>query len=223
VPSSRRAAGYAALLIFAAYGIHTLNGVYFEPAYLGFSDYHDYAVLPKLERASQSTEWLFSGLGHFAAGFAMTILALAGHEMFREARPVASRVALAAGMLAAVGFMLLGISHLLGRQAVHLIAEANPGMKDSAFLVISLVRIVFNGLAQVGLGWFTIQFSWCGWSTRTLGKPFALFGFFSGSAGILMGFAYIPVYLFTVLVWSLWCAITLLRRPPVPVVAVARM
>jgi hypothetical protein len=218
-----RAAGYAALVMFTAYGIHTLNGAYFEPTYLGFSDYHDYSVLSKLEAASQSTEWLFSGLGHFATGFAMTILALGGHEMFRESRPAASRVALAAGMLAAVGFMLLGISHLLGRQAVQLLAEANPGMKDSAFLFISLARIVFNGLAQVGLGWFTIQFSWCGLSTGALPRLFAGFGFLSGIAGIVMGFAYIPVYLLTVLVWSLWCGITLLRRPAAPVVATARL
>jgi hypothetical protein len=210
-----RAAGYAALVIFLAFAIHTLNGSYIEPKYLGFASYRDYSVLAKLEVASQSTPWLFSGLGHFATGFAMTILTLGGYELFREARPAASRVALAAGMLAAVGFMLLGISHLLGRQGVELMAESNPGMKDSAFLVINLARIVFNGLAQVGLGWFTIQFCWCGWRTGTFSKLFAGFGFISGLAGLVMGFSYIPVYLLTVLVWSLWCGINLLRLPPV--------
>ena len=34
-----------------------------------------------------------------------------------------------------------------------------------------------------------------------------LFGFLSGAAGLLMAVAYVPVYLFTVLVWSLWLAV----------------
>jgi uncharacterized membrane protein len=210
--SLTRAAGYAALVIFVAFAIHTLNGAYIEPKYLGFASYSDYSVLSKLESASQSMPWLFSGLGHLATGFAMTILALGGYELYRSSQPAAARIALAAGMLAAVGFMLLGISHLLGRQAVELMAASNPGMKDNAFLVINLVRIVFNGLAQVGLGWFTLQFSWCGLRTGVFSKPFVGFGFISGLAGILMGFAYIPVYLLTVLVWSLWCGVVLLRR-----------
>ena len=77
---------------------------------------------------------------------------------------------------------------------------------------VLLMRDRGLSLAQIGLGWFAVQLSWLGWKTGTLPRSFVLFGFLSGAAGLLMAVAYIPVYLFTVLVWSLWLAVVW-RRP----------
>ena len=208
-----RAAGYAALVIGLAFAMHNLNGAYIEPRYLGFASYADYADLAKLENASRALPWLLSGLGHVASGFAMVILALGTYVTYRDSRPAAALIALAAGLLSAAGFLLLGLSHVIGRQTLFLLTDANPAMRDSAYMTATIVRIYFNGLAQVGLGWFAVQLSWCGLSTGTLPKTFAAFGFLSGAAGLLMAIAYIPVYLFTVLIWALWLAAILLRRP----------
>ena len=214
-----RSAGSAALVIFGAFLMHNLNGAYIEPQYLGFASYTDYALLPKLEHASRSVPWLLSGIGHVLSGFAMVILALGIYVMFREASPIATLIALSAGLLAAVGFLLLGMSHVIGRQALFLLSDANPAMSDSAFMTATVVRILFNGLAQVGLGWFAIQLSWCSMQTRVLPMSFAIYGFLSGAAGLLMAFAYIPIYLFTVLIWAAWLGVLLLRYPNPRVVA----
>jgi hypothetical protein len=109
-------------------------------------------------------------------------------------------------MLAATGFLLTGISHVIGRQTLFLLSDANPEMQESAYMTATVVRIWVNGLAQIGLGWFAVQLSWLGWKTGTLPRAFVVFGFLSGAAGLVMAVAYIPVYLFTVLVWALWLA-----------------
>lgn len=63
-------------------------------------------------------------------------------------------------------------------------------------------------------GLYSVQLSWCGLKTSTLPKAFCWYGILSGAAGLLMAIAYIPVYLFTVLLWAPWLGIILLRRPP---------
>jgi hypothetical protein len=202
-----RSAPYAALVIFVAFAMHNLNGAYIEPRYLGFGSYADYADLAKLMNASRAVPWLLSGLGHVATGFAMVILGLGVHARYREPRPAAAQIALAAAMLAATGFLLTGISHVIGRQTLFLLSDANPELQESAYMTATVVRIWVNGLAQIGLGWFAVQLSWLGWKTGTLPRAFVLFGFLSGAAGLLMAVAYIPIYLFTVLVWALWLAV----------------
>lgn len=86
-------------------------------------------------------------------------------------------------------------------------------MREVAYMAATVVRIWVNGLAQVCLGWFALQLSWCGLATGNLPRTFCWFGYVSGAAGLLMAVAYIPVYLYTVLVWSAWLAVILLRRP----------
>lgn len=207
-----RAAGIAALLIFSAFAIHNLNGAWIEPRYLGFAGYSDYADLAKLQHASRALPWLFSGLGHVVSGFAMVILALGTYLGYRERQPYAALLALCAGILAAAGFLLLGLSHVIGRQALFLLTDANPELRDPAYMATTLARIWFNSLAQVSLGAFAMVLSWCGQRTATLPWSFVVFGYLSGTAGLLMAVAYVPVYLFTVLVWSLWLGVLLLRR-----------
>ncbi len=209
-----KAAGYAALVIGLAFTVHNLNGAWIEPTYLGFASYADYADLGKLMNASRAWPWLLSGLGHVASGFAMVILALGVYAAYRAQRPAAALIALAAGLLSAAGFLLLGLSHVIGRQSLFLLADANPDFRESAYMAATVLRITVNGLAQVGLGWFAVQLSWCGLRTGTLPKAFCWYGILSGAAGLLMAIAYIPVYLFTVLLWAPWLGIILLRRPP---------
>ncbi len=209
-----KASGYAALVIGLAFAMHNLNGAWIEPKYLGFASYADYADLAKLMNASRAWPWLLSGLGHVASGFAMVILALGAWAAYRSHRPAAALIALAAGLLSAAGFLLLGLSHVIGRQSLFLLADANPDLGESAYMAATVMRITVNGLAQVGLGWFAVQLSWCGLKTSTLPKAFCWYGILSGAAGLLMAIAYIPVYLFTVLLWAPWPGIILLRRPP---------
>lgn len=209
-----RAAGIAALVIGAAFAIHNLNGAWIEPRYLGFAGYADYADLAKLQNASRALPWLFSGLGHVASGFAMVILALGAFLLFRDSRPYGSLLMLCVGLLAAAGFLLLGLSHVIGRQTLFLLADANPAYRAEAYLTASLARVWFNGLAQVGLGWFAVQLSWCGQRTGVLPRAFVAYGYVSGAAGLLMAVAYLPVYLFTVLIWAPWLGVLLLRLAP---------
>lgn len=208
-----RAAGVAALLIFAAFAMHNLNGAWIEPRYLGFDSYADYAKLDKLTSASRAVPWLLSGLGHVASGFAMVVLALFAGVRYRQRCPAAALLATAAGLIAATGFLLLGLSHVIGRQTLFLLTDANPAMRDPAYMTVTIVRIICNGLAQVGLGWYAVQLSWCGLRTGSLPRAFAWYGFLSGAAGLLMAIAYVPVYLYTVLLWAPWFGILLLRQP----------
>ena len=69
-------------------------------------------------------------------------------------------------MLAATGFLLTGISHVIGRQTLFLLSDANPELQESAYMTATVVRIWVNGLAQIGLGWFAVQLSWLGLEDR---------------------------------------------------------
>jgi hypothetical protein len=208
-----RSAGWAALVIALAFAMHNLNGAWIEPRYLGFASYSDYADLDRLMAASRAWPWLLSGLGHVASGFAMVVLTLAVYAAFRAATPAAALLALGAGLLSAGGFFLTGLSHVIGRQTLMLLADANPDMAGTLYAAATVVRIWVNGLAQVCLGWFAVQLSLCARSTGALPRSFRLFGYVSGAAGLLMAAAYIPIYLYTVLVWAGALAVLLLRRP----------
>jgi hypothetical protein len=45
-----------------------------------------------------------------------------------------------------------------------------------------------------------------------LPKAFCWFGYLSGFTGLLMAVIFIPTYLLTVLIWSGWLAVLMLRR-----------
>ena len=220
MPITRRAA-IAAFVIFAAFAMHNLNAGYFEPRVLGFVDPRvDYANLDKLANALGSAPWTLSGLGHFVSGFAMVYLALCAREMFREHKLVPARVALVAGVIGAVGFLMTGISDLVGGglfkspfAAATLLAGQNPDVARAVYAAQALPRITYNALAQVGLGWYAVLVSWCGLKTGLMGRGLGWFGYFSGFCGLLMGLMFVPLYMYTVLVWSLWYGVFLWRRP----------
>lgn len=207
----KMAAG-AAFVMFLAFLMHSTNALYIEPNILGFEDPAvDYAKVDKLRNAMGSLPWALSGLGHLLTGFAAMILGFAVHVRFVEARPVAARLGLGAAIAAAAGFMLTGISDLMGAQALGLLEAQNPEQTQAIYLAASIMRISFNGLAIVAMGWFALQLSWCGLQTGQLPRAFCYFGYLAALSGLLMAFAYIPVYLTLYLVWSLWMAVTFAR------------
>ena len=208
-----RSAGYAAAVIFLAFLVHNVNAWYIEPTYLGFTNPAvDYANLDKLKNAFGSVFWTLSGLGHFFSGFACVVLALTGRQLFLDSRPAAGRLLLGSGLVAAVGFFLTGIADVAGGGAVQLLSAQNPDVGRAAYLSASIGRIAYNCLAQVGLGWFAWQLSWCGLKTGTLPKSFCWFGYLSGLSGLVMGITFFPVYLQFVLLWSGWLAVIMMRR-----------
>jgi hypothetical protein len=213
--------GLAALVICTAFLVHNVNALYVEPNILGFKDPRvDYADLAKLKNALGSLPWRLSGFGHLLSGFACVVLGLSARQWFRDSRLAAARLLLGAGFVAGVGFLLTAITDQAGSAAVKLLSTQNPALEDAAYLSLSIVRIIFNCLAQVGLGWFAWQLSFCGLKTGMLPKAFCWFGYLSGFTGLLMAVIFIPTYLLTVLIWSGWLAVLMLRRAvsavPVP-------
>jgi len=205
--------GVAALVICFAFLVHNINALYVEPNLLGFRDPRvDYADLAKLKNALGSLPWRLSGFGHLLSGFACVVLGFAARQLFRDSKLAAARLLLGAGLVAGVGFLLTAITDQAGAAAVKLLAAQNPGLDEAAYLSLSIVRIIFNCLAQVGLGWFAWQLSYCGRKTGMLPKAFCWFGYLSGFSGLLMALSFIPTYLLTVLLWSGWLAVLMLRR-----------
>ena len=209
-----RPAAIAASVIFFAFLMHNVNAFYIEPQWLGFEDPRvDYAKVEKLRNAIGSVPWRLSGFGHFLTGFAAVVLALWVQTAFAQTCPLAARLGRAAGLLAGGGFLLTGICDQMGSHALGLLAGANPGLTDSLYLANSLLRINFNGLAIVALGWFVVQLAWCGRVTRRLPVAFVYFSWLAGAAGLLLGMVFVPVYLQFDLLWSGWLAWLLWSRP----------
>ena len=214
-----RNAGWAAAVIFVAFLIHNVNALYVEPTFLAFKNPAvDYANVDKLKNAVGSVPWTLSGLGHLFSGFACIVLALTSRRMFRDPESAAGRLLLGAGFVAGIGFFLTGISDVAGGGAVRLLSAQNPELERAAYLAASISRIVYNCMAQVGLGWFAWQLSWCALKTGMLPKSFCWFGYLSGLSGLAMGVTFFPVYLQLVLIWSGWLAVIMWRRAGLPAV-----
>jgi hypothetical protein len=208
-----RSASLAAGIIFLAFVVHNVNALYIEPTYLGFNNPAvDYANVDKLKNAIGSLPWTLSGIGHLFSGFACVVLALNGRQMFRDVESTASRLLLGAGFVAGVGFLLTGIADIAGTGAVGLLSVQNPDLERSAYLAASISRIVYNCLAQVGLGWFAWQLSWCAGRAGLLPRSFCWFGYLSGFSGLVMSVIFFPVYLQLVMIWAGWLALLMWRK-----------
>lgn len=209
-------AARAAFVIFIAFLMHNLNALVIEPRVLGFTDPAvDYAKIDKLQKAMTSWPWMLSGLGHLLSGFAAMIIGFAVHRQFVDSNPIAARLALGAAIASACGFLLTGISNVGGAYTLELLAAQNPDQVSAIFLAATVMRVSFNSLAIVALGWFALQLSWCGIQSGRLPRSFCYFGYLAALSGLLMAFAYVPIYLVLYLFWSLWMGISFrhLREP----------
>ncbi len=208
-----RLAQAAAWVIFAAFLVHNTNAIYIEPKILGFEDpASDYAKVEKLRHAIGHWPWLASGAGHFLTGLAAVPLALWAGELVRQACPVGSALLRVAGLFAAAGFLLGGITDLLGSHSLGLLAAANPAHAEQLYLADSLLRVVLNGFAIVCFGWFVAQLSWCAGRGALLPRGLCRLGYVAAASALLFAVVYVPLYLPLYLIWCLWLAIALRPR-----------
>jgi hypothetical protein len=207
-----RAAMIGSAVIAAAFLVHNINGAYIEPQFLGFEDpTSDYAKIENLRRATGSVPWTASGIGHFLSGFACVPLALWAFHAFRATTPVAGSFALAAGLFAGAGFLIGGITDLLGSSSAALFADANPAYADEVYLSRSLLRVVLNGFAIVSFGWFAALVSWAGRRAGALSVWQAGLGYLAAASAAIFALVYAPVYLPLYLLWNAWLAWRLRR------------
>lgn len=215
VAVARRHACIAALVMAVCFTVHAVNGLIVERLFLGFETYTDYADVDKLRDALGSPPWIASGLAHVVTGVAVVVL---GTNLARivGGSPNGSRTIAEylryASLAAGVGFTLLGVADVQGSQTVKLLADQNPELDRSAYLALSVVVPVVNGLAIVALGWVILLFSRYARREGT-GLPgwFVVLSYVAGASGLLLALVYVPVYLFLFLGW-LWCLTLLLRR-----------
>lgn len=212
-PSNLRGLGLAGAIVMAlAFLVHNVNGLIIEPRLLGFDDpVNDYAKVEKLQIAMQSWPWLASGFGHLLTGFAVFGLGLHFSERFRGAAPTVSRLLLALGIAAGTGFLLVGVTNVGGTQTLKLLSANNPELTDTVFLAATIVRVSVNSLAIVAMGSTILLISYGGLRTSTLPRSYGYYGYVAGLSGLIMAFAYIPVYLLLYLVWAVWTMVVLAR------------
>jgi hypothetical protein len=215
-----RAAGTAALLIFAAFLLHNFNGEYYEPVLLGFEKPTDYANMAKIENAIWSFAFTSSGIAHMVTGFAMVFLGLGLYETFRSFSEAGARLCLLAALLSGLGFLLTGVTDIPGTAYAGILRDLNPHLNEQILMMTTLVRGLVNTVAIVGLGWLAGQVSWCAhrsgilldsafdrWVNNLLGNLNVLPGL-AAMALPVAGF----IYLKTAPLWMLWLGLRLRRH-----------
>lgn len=215
-----RAAGIAALLVFAAFLLHNFNGEYYEPVILGFAEPTDYARMPKIENAIGSFAFTSSGIAHMVTGFALFFVGLGLYEVYRGWSEAAARLCLLAALLSGLGFLLTGIADIPGTAYAAILRDINPHLNEEILMMGTLFRGMVNTVAIIGLGWLAGQVSWCArrsgilidgnldrWANNLLGNLNVLPGL-AAMALPVAGF----IYLKTAPLWVLWLALKLRGR-----------
>jgi len=197
----------------ACFLVHAVNGTVVERVFLDFHTYTDYANVDKLGHALGSWPWLASGTAHLVTGVAVVVL---GTNLARVVGPTSRTLAeylRYATIVAAVGFTMLGVADVQGSETMHLIINENPDLRRESYLVLGLVVPVANGVAIMGLGWVMLLLARYARRVES-GFPgwFVVLSYVAGASGLLVGFVYLPVYLFLFLAWLVAAAV-LLRRP----------
>ena len=202
---SRTVLRRSALVMALAFTVHALNGLFIERAVLGLKSYTDYSVITKLDPAIGSIPWRASGVGHFLTAFAVLVLSVGLAERARDDGYAAWRLIAALGTVSAAGFAVNGVSASIGAQVVDLLQKYNPAEPTSSPIVaLTLIVSVLNAVAITMFAGMLISVSV--WARRTGALPRGLIitGWIAGISGLIMGFAYIPAYLFVYLVWLWW-------------------
>ena len=211
-----RTAALAATVILLAFIIHNINAWYVEPQIFGFTNpAEDYADLDKLRVARVSWQWALSGFGHFVTGFAMVVLGVCLYERFSRICPRRAKITLLAAAIAAVGFLMRGISDITVRIVVDLLLAANPGHDEPVLISASALYGLVNTLAVVGLGWFMISLARCAAHGEAAGKAFRWFSYLVGLIGVA-AVSGLPLYLTPFLIWLIWLNLILWQGGLVP-------
>ena len=201
----------AAFVVAGAFTIHVLNGLVIERTVLHLTSYDDYAKVDKIAEAVGSAPWRLSGLGHLCTGFAMVVLAVGIRQWMDDRGSRLGPLAHGAALVSSAGFVLNGLSNLLGAQAAHLVADQNPAVRDAVFAGFGVFVPIFNALGIVTLGWVCLLVGRFVWVEAVLPRWFAVLSFVAGVAGVAFAFAYVPVYLLLDLGWALSLGLLVIR------------
>ncbi|MEZ5500203.1 MAG: hypothetical protein R3E77_12340 [Steroidobacteraceae bacterium] len=208
-----RRAGFAALIVAAAYALQLANMFYFEPR-MGFATVGDFFDTAKLQPALTSTAWQLNAWGQLLAGFAFIFLGQVVAQLVRERRPVGAGLTAVAGGLCGGTTMLVAILSGPGALLPGAFAAANPG-NDAAFVgTLVIVNYAVTTLGAILLGWFIVQLGWALRKRTRVPYLFTLFGLITGLANLNLfrSQAYYPLCYILVFLWAVALAFVLFTR-----------
>jgi len=216
--SSARTASIASAVIALCFCVHATNGLLVERLFLGFHTYDDYANVHKLRAALGSPPWLASGTAHLVTGVAVVVLGVNLSALMRPTRPRLAEYLRYATVVACVGFTTLGAADVQGSQTVALLAKQTPQLGDTAYMALSVIVPVANGLAISAFGWMMIITArYAQGAAPGFPRWFVVLSYIAGASGLLLGFAYIPAYLLLFLAWAACLSVLLRHGGPVSV------
>ena len=155
---------------------------------------------------------------YVAWGASLVVLTLALHERLNGKNSALARTATAFGLIWSVLVIASGMIYIVGMETVVALQATNPEQAATVWLAIGSI---FNGLGggvEVVGGIWVLLLSVAGLRNGHFSRPFSLFGFIVGAAGLL---SVIPalseisasIFGLTQIVWFAWLGISMLRRP----------
>ena len=155
---------------------------------------------------------------YVAWGASLVVLSLALHERLRGATSALARIATAFGLIWALLVIASGMIYNVGMQAVVALSETAAEQAATVWLAVEVVFEGLGGGVEVVGGIWVLLLSVVGLRDGLLSRPFSLFGFLVGAAGLL---SVVPalseitasVFGLTQIVWFVWLGIIMLRRP----------
>jgi hypothetical protein len=204
--SPPRALRVAFYVIAAAFLVHSINGLIVERFVLDIRSFTDYAEVDKLGEAIGSWPWRISGLGHLATCFAMVVVAVGVRRWMVARASSLADYAHGFALLSALGFAANGVASGLGAHVVDLLEERNQELAGTAIVAYSVLVPVVNGVAIVCLGVVILLLARFLGQQHLAGRGFVRYSWVTGASALVMAVAYVPAYLFLVLVWMLWGA-----------------
>jgi hypothetical protein len=195
----------AIAIITLAMLIHTINGVYIEPRYLGFTSPADYADPLKLSAASKFWSWKLSGTLHLFTGIALLWLTPALKLILRRDHSL-SDLTRYASLLASACFVLTGILSIPGGVMANFVAEQNNDHFIEIIAGWSIITYSVRTAAMFMLAVFVGLFSW---TFESMSKGVKYFGYFTAAFGVLVFLVYWLPSMLLFLIWGIWMLVEL--------------
>jgi hypothetical protein len=192
-------------IITLAMLVHTINGVFIEPRYLGFVSPIDYADPLKLAAASQFWSWKLSGLLHLLTGIALLMWIPALKVTLRPNQPL-SDLTRYASLLASACFVLTGILSIPGGVMANFVAEQNAEHFAEIIAGWSIITYSARTAAMFMLAFFVGMFSF---AFETFSKSLRYFGYFVSMFGMLVFVIYWLPSMILFLLWGMWVFIAI--------------